>query len=154
MQKWLSFLLSISCVSAAVAESPPAVDEQGAAALVTRELLEPLEKAEARRSSFSRVARAPAQRRVRVLVTSAQADARGERFVRFAIDVRYGWNQAGTWTLAAMEGCAYVEQKKVFLLRGDGYVLARSFLRGDEEAQPDACRAPPDGPAKTARAAL
>lgn len=144
-------LLSMLCTSVALAE-PPA---DSASALVDKQVVQVLKKGDSKRKRYSRSEPPPRARRVRVLDTIAQADARGQQFVRFAIDVRHRWAEDGEWELEAFLGCAYVDQKEVFLKQGDDYVPASSGLKGDGEPQADVCRAAPapDVAAKVAAAA-
>jgi hypothetical protein len=156
MKKWLLFLLSMLCADAALAEPPappPTGAQEAASELVKQRLLQPLTKAESKRKRFSRAAPVAKQRRVRVLDLAAQTDVRGKQFVRFAVDQRYGWDEDEEWELDAFVGCAYPDQKQVFLRRGDDYVPARSALGGDDEAQPDVCRAASPNGVRVASAA-
>ena len=154
MKKSSLFLLSMLCASVALAEPPapaPAA-KQDAAALVNQQLVQPLKQAEARRSRFSRAARPPKERRVRVLDEVAQTDVHGRRFVRFAIDVRY--RSAETcWKKDALVGCAYLDQKEVFLQRGADYVPATTALGKDGEPRADVCRGASGDTAQLASAA-
>jgi hypothetical protein len=138
MKKSLSFLLSMLFASAALAEPPPA---QRASALVQKELLQPLKKSESRRKSFSRAAPVPKERRIRILDQAALTDARGRHFVRFAIDARYRGGEPGEWYEDTYVGCAYLDEKKVFIQRGDAYYPAQNALDGEGEAQAGMCEA-------------
>jgi hypothetical protein len=129
-----------------LAEPPaPPTGEGGraAAALVEKELVRPLSKAEARRSRFSRAAPVALERRVRILDSVALLDVRGKSFVRFAIDVRRPWDEPDAWERDALLGCAYTAEAKVFVRRGEAYLPARSALGAQEKALPDVCRAAP-----------
>jgi hypothetical protein len=127
-----------------LAEPPaPTAEQREAKALVEKELVRPLEKAESRRSRFSRAAPVARERRVRVLDSVAQVDVRGKGFVRFAIDVRRPWDEKDTWEQADLQGCAYVAEGKVFVQRGAAYLPARSAVGAQEKAVADVCRAAP-----------
>jgi hypothetical protein len=152
MTKSLPFLASILCASLALAE-PPTPTQTAASALVEKKLLEPLQRAEGKRSRFSRSAPVPVARRVRVLDAVAQTDARGKAFVRFAIDVQRRGLDDVEWHEAAMLGCAYPNEQKVFIQRDDGYVPARGVLGEEVEPKPNVCRAAPADGATVAAAA-
>ena len=145
MKSWSAFVLSTLCASAVLAEPPSPVPnapaQQAASALVETMFVAPLKKAESRRSRFSREAPVAVQRRIRVLDATALTDARGKRFVRFAIDVRRPYDEARAWEQDAVLGCAYPEDKRVFVLNGEDYVPAASLLGKDVEPEPSACRA-------------
>jgi hypothetical protein len=141
--KSLPFLALMLCASVAFAE-PPATETQTAAAeLVDKQLLAPLKKAESRRAKYSRAAPAPVTRRVRVLDSVALTDAHGRQFVRFAVDERRGWDDRGTWRSDRMLGCAYPNEREVFVQRDDAYLPARGMLGKDVEERSDVCHAAP-----------
>lgn len=150
MKHSLTFLLWMLCASIAWAE--PIDSQEAAAALVRRQLLEPLKKSEKRRSRFSRTAPVAFERRVRVTDAQAQTDARGHSFVRFAVDARRPSHEA-SWSKAVLTGCAYPADDKVFVLEGDEYVPASALLGDDAEPVKDVCRAAPGAGAQVASAA-
>jgi hypothetical protein len=155
MKNSLPFLALTLCANLAVAEPPASTatpTQKAASTLVEKQLLRPLKKAEARRSRFSRAAPVPVVRRVRVLDTVAQADARGKTFVRFAIDVHRRGAEDGAWSHDAVVGCAYLDERKVFVQSDDAYLPARSLLGEEVTAQPDVCRAAASADAQLARA--
>jgi len=135
------------CTEVALAEPPaatPSKTRDAASALVEKHVVQPLKKAEAKRSKFSRAAPPPKARRVRVLDTVATSDVNGKQFVRFAIDIKHRFSEDGEWSEGAFVGCVYVDDKKVFVEQGADYVPASSVLNGDGEAVPDVCsEAPP-----------
>jgi len=144
MRNSLLLLLSMLCASSALAEPPalpPTKIQESASALVQKQLLTPLMRVQAKLERYSRAARAPAQRRVRVLDTVGHADIRGKTFVRFAVDVRYGRSKGDSWKEAAILGCAYLGESQVFVQRGDHYLPAASMLGNRSKPQPDVCRA-------------
>jgi hypothetical protein len=143
-----SFLVSILCAEFALAEPPvaPATDAQRAAsALVDSQLLDPLKKAESGRNRFSRVASVAVERRLRALDQVAQSDLHGKQFVRFAVDVRHPWDAAESWQQDAVLGCAYLQERLVFVRRGETYVPADTLLGKDGTAAPDVCRSASEG---------
>ena len=157
MKSWSAFVLSALCASAALAEPPPspalsAPGQKAASALIEKALVAPLKKAETRRSRFSREGPVAAERRIRVLDAEALTDARGKHFVRFAIDVRRPYDQDQAWEQDAVIGCAYPEDKRVFVRSGDEYLPASSLLGKDVEPEPSACRVSPVGAAVQAAA--
>jgi hypothetical protein len=156
MKNSFPFLVWMLCASAALAEPPvaPLNESQNAAAeLVNKQLLLPLQKAESKRKRFSRAAPAPVERRVRVLDTEGQLDARGKQFVRFAIDVRHAWDERGAWQRDSVLGCAYPSEREVFVQQGRGYRAARSLLGQREKEQANVCRLAHDGATPLAKAA-
>jgi hypothetical protein len=153
--KSLPFLVLMLCASVAFAEppAPPSTEAQAAAAeLVDKQLLAPLKKAESKRARYSRAAPAPVQRRVRVLDTVTRNDVHGRPFVRFAVDERRGWDEKGAWRSDRVLGCAYLNEREVFVQRGDAYLPARSMLGKDAAERSDVCRAAPQAGAQLASA--
>jgi hypothetical protein len=143
MKRLLPLLASVLCVSVAFAEPPAASSAHTAAAseLVNAQLLLPLQRAEAKRSRFSRAAPVALERRVRLLDAAAVADVHGKPFVRFAIDERRFGREEGAWRKDSVLGCAYPNEREVFVRRGDKYLPARSLLGKDAKERPGACRA-------------
>src|SRR5262245_26559199 len=80
--------------------------------LVRHTLLEPLAAREDKQSRFSRARLPPQERRVRILDGHPRRDARGDSFVRFAVDARHGFARDEAWTTDDITGCVY-------LARGD-----------------------------------
>jgi hypothetical protein len=139
----------------ALAEPPPAPTnpaQDAAAALVDKQLVAPLKKAESRRSRFSRVTPAPVQRRVRVTDAAPMSDGRGKEFVRFAIDMRRSWHENAPWQNDSVVGCVYVNEREVFVRDADAYVPARSLLGKDAPARPGVCEAAPEAAVQMANA--
>lgn len=156
MKSSLPFLVLTLWASLSLAEPPvaPASKTQdAAAALVDKQLVAPLKKAESRRSRFSRAAPTPVQRRVRVLDSVALTDSRGQEFVRFAIDVRRGWNDKGQWQHDSVVGCAYLKAAEVYVQHGAAYLHARSMLGKDRKEHAAVCRAAAAGPVQIVTAA-
>jgi hypothetical protein len=137
MKSWLAVVLSVSCASVAFAEPP----QQAASALIDKLLVAPLKKAESRRSKFSREAPVAVQRRIRMLDAELLTDVQGKRFVRFAIDVRRPHDEDEQWHPYVVLGCAYPEDKQVFVRSGEEFVPASSLLGKDVEPSQSACRA-------------
>lgn len=151
----LVVLLSMLCTDIALAEPPaatPSKTREAASALVDKQVVGPLKKAEAKRSKFSRAAPPPKARRVRVLDTVASSDVNGKQFVRFAVDVKHRWSEDGKWKEGAFVGCVYVDDKQVFVEQGDDFVPARDMLSGDGEPQEDVCIAAPEAAVQVAAA--
>lgn len=147
MKRFLPLLTSVLCVSVALAEPPGPPARQagsGASELISEQILIPLERAESKRSRFSRAAPVALERRVRVLDTFALADGHGKSFVRFAIDERRFAGKQGRWRRDSIEGCAYPNERQVFVRRGDRYLPARSLFGDNPQERPGACRAAPD----------
>ncbi len=145
------------CANMAHAEppAPPSTTEIGSAVseLVDKQLLTPLKKVDSKRRRFSRAAPVPVQRRIRVLDTVAVTDVRGKQFVRFAIDTRRSFDEHGSWQQDSVVGCAYLNERQVFVRHGDAYRPARSLLGEDQKERPGVCRATADGVGQVASAA-
>jgi hypothetical protein len=143
MKRLLPFLVLTLCTSLAFAEppAPAAKVDHPAANLVNKKLVKPLQKAQAKRSRFSRSRPMPARRRVRVTDGQAQTDSRGKKFVRFAVDERRGWSKAHEWRENRIVGCAYVHEGQVFVLRGDDFLPAKSLLGKRAKPRAQVCRA-------------
>jgi len=141
----LSMLLTNLCASVALAEAPVDASklQEGATALVNKQIVQPLKRSEAKRKRFSRDPEPPKSRRVRVLDAEAQTDAHGEQFVRFAVDALFRWEEDGKWTEDVYVGCVYLEQRAVFVQQESGYTPASRALMGEDDARLDVCRAAP-----------
>lgn len=137
---WLCLVLML-CTSVALAEPPMNDAQRAVSALVQDVLIKPMGKAEKKHRRFSRDPPPPVARRVRVIDAAEVVDARGHRFLRFAIEERRGWDEDDTteWERAFV-GCAYPGSGKVFVQRDDEYVPASNMLGADHDAQPDVCR--------------
>lgn len=145
MKRSLSCLISMFCASVALAEppAPAAATRSAVSELVDAQLLAPLRKVESKRSRFSRAAPVVVQRRVRVLDAAALIDARGKAFIRFAIDERRSRSEHGPWSKGSVVGCAYLNERELFVRRGPAYVPANMLLGEDAAARADVCRAAP-----------
>ena len=113
-------MLLLSTSSLALA-SPPAEERSAAEAIVKKQLVQPLAAKESSFSRFSRMRPMPLARRVRILDDDAQADARGDLFLRFALDTRRGYiadDKDADWQAAVETGCVYVARERVFVQRG------------------------------------
>jgi hypothetical protein len=131
--KRLSMLAILLFAPASFADSEAVKGGAPAKVLVQRTLIEPLAAKENNQSKFSR-ARMPAQeRRVRILDETPRQDARGGKFVRFAVDARHGFrfkaDDEASWRQAAITGCVYVDRGEVFVKKGDEHRPA-AFLLG------------------------
>ena len=136
MKRWLSLLLVTLCTSAAFAEAPTSSLVE---ALVKEQYLTPLSAGEGKRKRFSRAAPPPLARRVRVLdAERVVLDSRGKQFVRFAVDVRHAWDEDGVWQEASLTGCAYLDERQVFLFDGEEYRAASAMVgkRQKEKQKP------------------
>ena len=130
--------------------NPVAGVEARAAAVVEKQLVEPLAAKEARRSRFSRAAMPPLARRVRVLDRERSTDGRGAEFVSFAIDVSSGVfarraaDDSHGWRKDAIVGCVYPARDEIFIKRGDKFFGA-GLLLGKKTAAADdmVCRPAP-----------
>lgn len=145
MKRWLPFLISILCASAALAEPPVLTAEahKHVSALVHEHLVKPMKRADSKRSRFSRGVSMPLERRVRVL--ASHTDVTGKHFVRFAIDARPAGSEGNDdWDRDQLIGCVYVSESQVFVQRGNQYLAADSMLDGDDEPHATACRPAPN----------
>lgn len=62
------------------------------------------------------------------------------------------WREEGAWEEGEIVGCAYPDDKKVFVGYGERYFPAAHVVGADEAAQPDVCRAAPPSTARRAEA--
>jgi hypothetical protein len=121
--------------SLAHGDEPSAADR--ARSRVESGLVKPLAAKEQERSRFSRGRPPPRESRVRVEQSAESADAKGRRFLAFAIDVRYGQSE---WRQDDVVGCVYSATGEVYVKKGDEYRPA-SFLLGKKAAAvPGVCR--------------
>jgi hypothetical protein len=144
MKSSLLFLGLVLCTHAALAEPPPPPPSElwtEVEQLVNKQLVTPLNKAQSKRSRFSRAAPVPVQRRVRVLDTVALTDTSGREFVRFAIDERRSFDEQAAWDEDSVIGCAYVHEREVFVQHGRAYRAANSLLGKDAKERAGVCRA-------------
>lgn len=156
MRKSSLVLVSMLCTNVVFAEPPaatPSATNDAASALVNKQLVQVLKKAEAKRSKFSRAAPPPKARRVRVLDNAAVRDSHGKHYVRFAVDVKHRWAEDGEWALEAFLGCVYVDQKQVFVQQGSDYLPASNVLDGEGEPQQGVCEPAPEAEAQVAAVA-
>ncbi len=129
-------LLALSFVpSRASADDPSPVER--ARRQVEVGLLEPLAARESKRR-FSRERPPPHERRVRVTDSALVRDAHGREFLPFAVDIRY----AADWQANDIVGCAYPENGKLFVKRGDAYFPAALMLGKETEPVAGVCRVP------------
>jgi hypothetical protein len=111
--------------------TPAARAEEPAAAVVMtieRDLLAPLAKKDRQRSKFSRSEPPPDERRVRIPDPAPAKDARGEEFVAFTVDVRFGEDE---WSRDEFSGCVYPRGGAIYVKFGEAY-RAAAFLLGKE----------------------
>jgi hypothetical protein len=92
--------------------------------LVEAAVLKPLAQREDARSRYSRVRMPPAARQVRVLDGRPEKDSQGRTFVRFAVDEK----RFAEWKRSAMVGCAYPDDRAVFIKRGERVESAATYL--------------------------
>jgi len=107
---------------------------------VTRNLLQPLEKHQRSRKKFSRAA-PPAQRRVRVTDREVLVDARGQRFMRFAIDAHFPWQEDEEWDAAVIVGCVELDTRAVFVHLNDADYPAAVMLGKNAKPKKGVCEA-------------
>jgi hypothetical protein len=127
--------------TAAGGSPPDAKNPQAktAQALVSRDLIQPLAAKESKRSRFSRASLPVQARRVRILDEQPSKDARGNAFVRFAVDAHHGFaapvdGDESRWQLATITGCAYLDRSQVFVKKGEEYRPAAFLLGKDVKA--------------------
>jgi hypothetical protein len=99
-------------------------------------LVKPLTERQERR--FSRSRPPPAERRIRVLSTTASVDKNGRGFVPFAVDARSGeeWRDY-------LSGCVYQGSGDIFVKNGDSYRPAAFLLGKDLKPVPGVCESAP-----------
>jgi hypothetical protein len=125
----------------AAPSAKPSPTEVATTKLVRAALLEPLAEKDSATSKFSRARMPPRERRVRVVDAAPVRDARGRRFVRFAIDERRGVVLEGPgegWELGVITGCAYLERRELFVQHGDELRPAELLLGKYRKAAPAA----------------
>ncbi|MFO1520077.1 MAG: hypothetical protein U1F57_10505 [bacterium] len=133
----LALFAVVAFTSAEISHSPMArASDASAKSVIQAKLLEPLQKKEADRSRFSRAVLPPRTRRIRILESDPQADAKGRSFVPFAIDENrgYGGSQEvaeNSWLKDTITGCVYPETGEVWVKRGEVY-YASSMLLGHQ----------------------
>lgn len=110
-------------------------------AAIEKALLQPMKNFESKRSKYSRAGPPPSDRRVRVLDDEMQKDQKGETFVAFTVDARYGRGEHAEWNPDEITGCAYPSSGKVYVQLGDTWRTA-SFYAGKKssEAPEHVCR--------------
>lgn len=133
----LTFLLFASQAFAEPEVSP-------AEKIVKDELLTPLATKDHARSRFSRSRPPPTVRRLRIPDATPRTDAKGQEFVAFSVDERFGWGADANedeWEKGAIEGCVYVDSKEIFVKNGKDYRPA-ALLLGKKTKAADAhiCR--------------
>jgi hypothetical protein len=79
----------------------------------------------------------PSNRRARITATSPATDAKGNAFLTFALDSRWG---KGDWQ-DDMTGCVYVNDGTMYLAFGSQYQPAAVVLGKDGDPAPDVCKA-------------
>ena len=137
--RWLcSCVLVLSFVpSLASADEPSLVP--WAKRRVEEGLLKPLAEKDEEAGRFSRSRPPPRERRVRVTRSTATLDAKGQKFVPFAIDVRFG----SDWRENDFVGCVYTPSGALFVKNGDSYRPAAFLLGKAVEPVAGACEAAP-----------
>ena len=135
-------LVSVFSLAAGSVAAQPTVAEW-AASCVQFSLLAPLAAREAKRSSFSRAAPAPHERRISVAEPKFLLDAKGRKFARYQVEARYG----DTWH-PNYAGCVYQGSGKVYVELGDEFYPVEAVLGEDVEAVSGVC-APQQGEKKS-----
>lgn len=106
-------------------------------AAIEKTLLGPMKTFESKRSKYSRAGPAPSDRRVRVLDDEQQKDQKGDAFVTFTVDARYGRGEHAEWSTDEITGCAYPESGKVFVQIGDTWRTAGFYAGKKSSEAPD-----------------
>lgn len=129
------------------AGAEPTAEQKKAQTLVQTKLVTPLSVKEGERSRFSRVLRPAPVMQVRMTTPEPQTDAGGASYLRFAVDTCYGFRKtADCWQRAAITGCVYPENGRVFVQRGRDYYPAEIMLGKKSEQASGVC-----GPATLAQ---
>jgi hypothetical protein len=121
-----------------------ASDETPAAAatkVVQKQLVGPLTEYEGHHARFSRVVMPPQVRRVRITDEALSQDAKGARFMSFAVDARFGLLAPTTksdegWRQNVVTGCVYADAGQVFIRRGDIYYPSSMLIGKTTAAAP------------------
>lgn len=122
---------------------PPSAEQRTAQTLVQTKLVTPLAAKESERSRFSRALRPAPQMRVRMTDPEPQKDSNGGEYMTFAVDTCYGFRRtADCWQKAAITGCVYPGNGKIFVQRGSDYYPAEVMLGKRGETTPTVCHPP------------
>ncbi len=106
-------------------------------------LVKPLVAQDRATPRFSRSS-PPSSRRARITSTAPATDAKGNAFLAFTLDAKYG--AKGDWQ-DDMTGCVYVNDGTMYLELGAQYEPAAVMLGKDGDATPDVCKAVAPSPA-------
>lgn len=106
---------------------------------IETDFVKPLAAHQADTSRFSRMARPPQERRVRMTQTATSLDAQKRAFLPFAIDAKY---PGGDWQENQITGCVYTEKGDMFVKVGDSFRPASYFLGTAADPVAGACQAP------------
>lgn len=151
MKKW-SFILGFFAVAAlATVEKSPDLLAKSANVpasapekAIQEQLIEPLQKKEAKRPRFSRAAPPPSARRIRILETTPETDAKGRPFLAFAIDesrsavAKLDPDSADAdWRKDAITGCLYPNSKEIWVKLGETYYASNVLLGSSATATAD-----------------
>ena len=140
----LAVFLCSSPLASAPARAETPASQTAAAAAVQSGLVAPLAEKEGRFSRFSRARRPPVAHRVRLLDEAPLRDAKGDAFVRFALDSSIGYARPGAepkWQQATETGCVYAASGKVFVQRGERHFPAGLVLGEKVAEAAGACEA-------------
>lgn len=138
--RWLcSSVLVLSFVPSLASADEPSLPKW-AKRRVDEGLLKPLAAMEEKNSRFSRTRPPPRERRARVTQSTATLDNKGQKFVPFAVDVRFGSSE---WRENDLVGCVYAGTGALFVKSGDSYRPAAFLLGKDVEPVAGACEAAP-----------
>jgi hypothetical protein len=134
----LALFCVLLCSDLQVARAETGPDADAMKAAVEKGLLQPLARRDSERSRFARARMPPSERRVRMTDGVLHADARGEAFSSFTVDIRWG----SQWNADLMTGCIYPGTGAIYVKQGEGY-LDGSALMGKKAsaAPPEACKA-------------
>ena len=133
------FVLSAFAVVLNLVPSLAMADEPSPSAQVQTRveegLIKPLAEREKSTSRFSRARMPPRERRARVIQPSPARDKSGRQFMAFAVDVRYG----SEWHENDIVGCAYLDNRALFVKLGEEYRPASVLLGQSGDAVPGVC---------------
>ena len=129
---------SLTSTLSAAEEPAKTQVQQDTETTVSKKFLKPLIAKEEQRSRLSRARLPPSARRVRVIDSVAQKDGKGNAFVSFAVDNKWGYefdedeaprkSKEDSWTKNVITGCLYPATGEIFVKYGKDFRAADVLL--------------------------
>lgn len=102
-------------------------------------LLKELAQKDSKRSKFSRSRPPPAERRARIVASTASYDPGGLAFAPYAVDARWG----DEWQKDDLVGCVYKDSGNLYVKLGDDFFPVSILLGEGGEKVTGVCQAAP-----------